>query len=110
MVPEEAGPEQLGMQIGASTVTWQSGVPLVFDDCFVHSVWNRTVRERVVLLFDIWWDSGSAISCMLACIPTLSVVHVSPYTTCVALGILICTRRRYSQYKTCSQMPSRRAG
>jgi len=54
LVPE-AGPEQLGMQIGASTVTWQSGIPLIFDDCFLHSVWNRTAKERVVLLFDIWW-------------------------------------------------------
>jgi aspartyl/asparaginyl beta-hydroxylase (cupin superfamily) len=64
VVPEKAGPEQLGMQIGASTVAWQSGVPLVFDDCFVHSVWNRTARERVVLLFDIWWV-GWLVLCTL---------------------------------------------
>ncbi|CAN0545528.1 unnamed protein product, partial [Ectocarpus sp. 8 AP-2014] len=30
------------------------GKCLVFDDCYEHEVWNKTERERVLLLFDLW--------------------------------------------------------
>ena len=33
---------------------WEVGKALLFDDAFVHSVWNETSEERVVLLADIW--------------------------------------------------------
>lgn len=27
---------------------------MVFDDCYEHEVWNKTEKERVLLLFDLW--------------------------------------------------------
>ncbi|CAM9782549.1 unnamed protein product, partial [Ectocarpus sp. 13 AM-2016] len=32
----------------------KAGKCLVFDDCYEHEVWNKTERERVLLLFDLW--------------------------------------------------------
>lgn len=31
-----------------------TGKCLVFDDCYEHEVWNKTGKERVLLLFDLW--------------------------------------------------------
>lgn len=31
-----------------------AGKCLVFDDCYEHEVWNKTDKERVLLLFDLW--------------------------------------------------------
>lgn len=31
---------------------WQNGKSLIFDDTFVHDVWNRTSKERTVLYVD----------------------------------------------------------
>lgn len=27
---------------------------MVFDDSYEHEVWNKTDKERVLLLFDLW--------------------------------------------------------
>ena len=27
---------------------------MFFDDCYQHHVWNHTLTDRVVLLFDMW--------------------------------------------------------
>ena len=35
---------------------WEVGVPLIFDDTYEHSVWNNTNQDRVILLFDLWFD------------------------------------------------------
>lgn len=43
-----------GMKVGGEVMQWHTGQPLLFDDCYEHSVWNHTDSERVVLLFDIW--------------------------------------------------------
>ena len=39
---------------------WEVGKALLFDDAFVHSVWNETDKERAVLLCDIWHPDLSA--------------------------------------------------
>ena len=33
---------------------WEVGKGLVFDDAFMHEVWNETDQERGLLLFDVW--------------------------------------------------------
>lgn len=35
-----------GMKIGEEVVRWTEGIPLMFDDCYEHSVWNFTSSER----------------------------------------------------------------
>lgn len=46
--------ETLGMSVGGQLVRWTPGVPIYFDDCYEHEVWNKTDQTRVVLLFDMW--------------------------------------------------------
>ncbi len=43
-----------GMQIGAADCQWHEGEPFIFDDTYLHRVWNNGGGERVVLLFDVW--------------------------------------------------------
>lgn len=43
-----------GMEIGTEKVQWEEGVPVIFDDAYVHRVWNNSDEDRVVLLFDLW--------------------------------------------------------
>ena len=43
-----------GMQIGEADVTWREGEPVIFDDAYLHRVWNNGEGDRVVLLFDVW--------------------------------------------------------
>lgn len=50
--PESAG--ACGMRVAGEERRWEVGKALLFDDAFVHSVWNETSEERVVLLADIW--------------------------------------------------------
>ncbi|CAN0083195.1 unnamed protein product [Ectocarpus sp. 12 AP-2014] len=47
-------PSQCGMRVGGETRPWEEGKCIVFDDCYEHEVWNKTDRERVLLLFDLW--------------------------------------------------------
>jgi aspartyl/asparaginyl beta-hydroxylase (cupin superfamily) len=54
-----ADPGELGITVGGETRGWGGG-PLVFDDSFEHSTWNRTRRDRAVLLFDLWHPDLSA--------------------------------------------------
>ena len=49
-IPDRA--EDCFMQVDGSTVTWQQGKCVVFDDFYRHEVWNNTEQERVVLIFD----------------------------------------------------------
>lgn len=49
-----ASTEKCGMKLADETFQWELGKPIVFDDCYLHSVWNKSVEDRVVLLFDIW--------------------------------------------------------
>jgi beta-hydroxylase len=49
-IPQRA--EDCFMRVGDTTVTWQPGKCVVFDDFYRHEVWNNTDEERVVLIFD----------------------------------------------------------
>ncbi|HEY7763668.1 MAG TPA: aspartyl/asparaginyl beta-hydroxylase domain-containing protein [Aestuariivirgaceae bacterium] len=42
------------LRVGSNVVSWQDGKCLVFDDSFEHEVWNKSDRERVVLLIQLW--------------------------------------------------------
>ena len=52
IVPEET--YDVGMKVGGKIVKWELGKPILFDDTYEHEVWNKSSKERVVLLFDIW--------------------------------------------------------
>lgn len=49
------GSNTCGMKLGDREMQWKENEPLIFDDCYQHSVWNHTNETRVVLLFDIWY-------------------------------------------------------
>jgi len=43
-----------GMRVGGHELRWHAGNCLVFDDYFTHEAWNRTDKERLVLIVDVW--------------------------------------------------------
>lgn len=47
-------PADCGFKVGGETRTWTEGECLIFDDGFVHEVWNNSDTHRVVLIFDMW--------------------------------------------------------
>ena len=47
-------PEECGIAVGGEARTWTVGRCLVFDDSFEHEAWNRDVRDRIVLIVDVW--------------------------------------------------------
>ena len=49
------------MRVGDAVRQWEEGKCVVFDDTFEHEVWNRTDKERLVLLIDLWHPDLSAI-------------------------------------------------
>jgi aspartyl/asparaginyl beta-hydroxylase (cupin superfamily) len=51
VVPEPR--EQCRIQVGDQFAHWEEGKLMVFDDCYVHQVWNDTDGVRVVLFLDI---------------------------------------------------------
>jgi aspartyl/asparaginyl beta-hydroxylase (cupin superfamily) len=57
-----------GIRVGGMRRTWEEGKCLVFDDSFVHEVWNRGTDARAVLLVDVWH-------------PDLSTVEIEAITT-----------------------------
>ena len=46
-------PDECGLDVGGETRTWTEGELLVFDDTHLHSVWNHSDRDRVVLFMDL---------------------------------------------------------
>jgi aspartate beta-hydroxylase len=40
--------------VGGEAHAWQEGRCVTFDDTFLHEAWNRTDRQRVVLILDTW--------------------------------------------------------
>lgn len=42
-----------GLQIHNQIRTWEKGKLLVFNDLFLHSAWNLSQQDRIVLLLDI---------------------------------------------------------
>ena len=59
IVPEDNGEDEnaplCAMRIADQLVKWGKGEPIIFDDCYEHSVWNRSKVDRVLLLFDVWY-------------------------------------------------------
>lgn len=47
-------PEKCSMRVGTEARTWEEGKCLVFEDSFVHEVWNRSDSRRIVLIADLW--------------------------------------------------------
>lgn len=47
-------PEGCGLRVGGQATTWKEGKVLVFDDSFVHEVWNESDKLRVVLFINAW--------------------------------------------------------
>lgn len=41
------------MEVGQTTIHWEEGKCVVFDDTYKHEVWNDTASVRVVLLVDV---------------------------------------------------------
>ena len=80
---------------------WQTGKALIFDDCYEHSVWNKTNEERVILLFDIWSEffpnTLSFTYFTFYCKHFIKHYPLSFFT----LGIQICTKMRLYLFKVC---------
>ena len=53
-------PDGCGLRVGGQDVTWTEGEILVFDDSFVHEVWNHSDDVRIVLFFNAWHPCLSA--------------------------------------------------
>lgn len=49
----ESTTEQCGMQVGDKVTTWKVGKTFAFLDAHKHTVWNKTDKERYVLIVDI---------------------------------------------------------
>ena len=47
-------PENCGLRVGGELVEWVEGKVLVFDDSFVHEVYNHSNALRIVLFFNAW--------------------------------------------------------
>lgn len=47
-------PPDCAIRVGNHVHAWQPGRVVVFDDTMEHEAWNRSDRERVVLIFDVW--------------------------------------------------------
>ena len=46
------GPLQPHVGLGEETRLWEEGRCLIFDVTVEHEAWNRSARDRLVLLFD----------------------------------------------------------
>jgi aspartyl/asparaginyl beta-hydroxylase (cupin superfamily) len=47
-------PENCGFRVGETTIEWTEGTMIAFDDTVQHEAWNRSDKNRLVLIFDIW--------------------------------------------------------
>ena len=47
-------PDQCAIRVADETRGWQEGRVLLFDDSFEHEAWNRSDRDRSVLIFEVW--------------------------------------------------------
>jgi aspartyl/asparaginyl beta-hydroxylase (cupin superfamily) len=47
-------PDGCALRVGNETRSWREGELLIFDDSFEHEAWNRSDRNRIVLIFEIW--------------------------------------------------------
>jgi aspartyl/asparaginyl beta-hydroxylase (cupin superfamily) len=47
-------PDQCAIRVADEIRGWQEGRVLLFDDSFEHEAWNRSDRDRSVLIFEVW--------------------------------------------------------
>lgn len=47
-------PDDCAIRVAEETRGWQEGRVVLFDDSFEHEVWNRSERDRTVLIFEVW--------------------------------------------------------
>lgn len=45
-------PDECGIRVGDTQYSWRDGEVVAFDDSFEHEAWNRSDRDRVVLIFE----------------------------------------------------------
>ena len=47
-------PDNCGIIVDGEARTWTEVQCMVFDDSFVHSVWQNSTQVRIILIVDIW--------------------------------------------------------
>ena len=47
-------PPDCALRVGNRRRQWREGELLIFDDSMEHEAWNRSDRQRIILLFEIW--------------------------------------------------------
>ncbi|MGH6706490.1 MAG: aspartyl/asparaginyl beta-hydroxylase domain-containing protein [Sphingomicrobium sp.] len=47
-------PDDCGFRVGGETREWREGEAFVFDDTIEHEAWNRSGRDRTLLILDCW--------------------------------------------------------
>jgi aspartyl/asparaginyl beta-hydroxylase (cupin superfamily) len=51
----------IGMRVGDTKISWQTGKVFAFCDAYNHEVWNNTGEERWILIFDILREEFSSV-------------------------------------------------
>ena len=54
-------PEDCEIRVGDETRTWEEGKCLLIEDSIEHEVWNRSDRNRLILIVDLWHPDLTAI-------------------------------------------------
>jgi aspartyl/asparaginyl beta-hydroxylase (cupin superfamily) len=47
-------PEGCELRVGGETRAWVKGQAFAFDDTIEHEAWNRSARDRAILIIDAW--------------------------------------------------------
>ena len=47
-------PQSCGFRVGGETREWRKGEAFVFDDTIEHEAWNRSDKDRAILIIDTW--------------------------------------------------------
>jgi len=47
-------PDDCGFRVGGETRQWREGEAFAFDDTIEHEAWNRSDRDRALLILDCW--------------------------------------------------------
>ncbi|NJC05032.1 aspartyl/asparaginyl beta-hydroxylase (cupin superfamily)/Flp pilus assembly protein TadD [Sphingomonas kaistensis] len=56
-------PQGCDFRVGGETRPWVEGEAFAFDDTIDHEAWNRSDKDRAVLIFDVWNPHLSAVEC-----------------------------------------------
>jgi aspartyl/asparaginyl beta-hydroxylase (cupin superfamily) len=47
-------PPDCAIRVGENIHEWAEGETFIFDDSFDHEAWNKSAKQRVVLIFEAW--------------------------------------------------------